>query len=207
MIGQAIIEHIETVLSSSTANHAFETRLEQFADENSIVLGPNDKAGMKKLAEEYVRAVANLLIECDMAATAAGVQQFTSPIILTAAQYFLSSEDHIPDHKGLHGLLDDAYLACRFVVRISQIIAAKRGFPLIETTLDGHSSTVRVLIGEPLATQLENQVEDTIQTVLSQLQIEQIQRFRFHDKSVDWAHQENVINAEAEIMSIASGNF
>lgn len=207
MTGQAIIKHIDTLLSSSIATNALETRLEQFADDHSITLGPNDKAAMTELAEGYVRAVANLLIECDMAATAAGIQQFTSPIIQTAAEYFLSPNDYIPDDEGLYGLLDDAYLACRFIVRISETIAAERGFPLIDTSLDRHSHTIRVLIGEPLATQLDNDVEGVIQTVLSQIQMNQIQALQFRNNWNQWAHQENVINTEAQIMSIASGNF
>ena len=83
MTGQGIIKHIDTLLSSSTAHDALEARLEQFADEHSITLGPNDKAAMTELAEGYIRAVANLLIECDIAATAAGIQRFVSPIIQT----------------------------------------------------------------------------------------------------------------------------
>ena len=63
MIAQAIIRHIDTVLSSSNAKDALEARLEQFADENSITLGPNDKAAMTELAKGYVRTVTNLLIE------------------------------------------------------------------------------------------------------------------------------------------------
>jgi hypothetical protein len=207
MIGQTIIEHIDTLLSSSTATDALEARLEQFADDHSITLGPNDKAAMTELAEGYVRAVANLLIECDVAAAAAGIQRFTSPIIETAAEYFLNPKDYIPDDEGLYGLLDDAYLACRFIVRISEIIAAERGFPLIDTSLDRHSPTIRVLIGEPLGTQLNNEVEGIIQTVLSQIQMEQIQALQFSHNWNQWAHQENVINTEAQIMSIASGNF
>jgi len=207
MIGQAIINHIDTILSSATANDALEARLEQFADDHSITLGPNDKAAMAELAEGYIRAVANLLIECDIAATAAGIQRFASPIIQTAAEYFLSPKDYIPDDQGLYGLLDDAYLACRFIVRISEIIAAEQGVALIDTSLDRHSPTIRVLIGEPLATRLDNDVESVIQTVLSQIQMEQIQALQLRNNWNQWAHQGNVINTEAQIMSIASGNY
>lgn len=205
MTGQAIIKHIDTILSSSTANDALEARLKQFADDNSITLGPNDKAGMVELAEGYVRAVANLLIECDVTATAAGIQRFTSPIIQTSASYFLNSRYYIPDDKGLFGLLDDAYLSCRFITRISEIVAAERGFPLIDTSLDMHSPTIRVLIGEPIATQLDNDVDSVIKTVLSQIQMEQLQALQFRNNWNQWAYRENVINTEAQIMSIASG--
>jgi hypothetical protein len=207
MTGQAIIDHIDEILSSSTANDALEARLKQFADDHSITLGPNDKTAMMELAEGYVRVVANLLIECDIASTAAGIQRFTSPIIQTAAKYFLNPKDYIPDNEGLYGLLDDAYRACRFIVRVSEIVASERGFPLIDTSLDRHSNTIRVLIGEPLATQLDNGVEGIIQTVLSQIKMEQIKALKFRNNWNQWAHQENVINTEAQIMSIASGNF
>jgi uncharacterized membrane protein YkvA (DUF1232 family) len=209
MLGQAIIEHIDTLLSRPTANDALQARLEQFADDHSITLGPNDKAAMTELAEGYVRTVANLLIECDIAATASGIQRFTAPIIQTAAGYFLNPRDFIPDKEGLYGLLDDAYLACRFIVRISEIVAAERGFPLIDTAVDQHSPTIRVLIGEPLGTQLNNEVEGVIHRVLSQLQMEQMQALQFRNNwnQNQWAHRQNVINTEAQIMSIASGNF
>jgi uncharacterized membrane protein YkvA (DUF1232 family) len=207
MTGQAIIKHIDTVLSSSTANDALDARLEQFAVDHSIILGPNDKAAMAELAEGYIRTVANLLIASDIAATAAGIQRFTAPIIQTAAEYFLRPKDYIPDDEGLYGLLDDAYLACRFIVRISEIIAAERGVALIDTSLDRHSPTIRVLIGEPLATRLDNDVEDVIQAVISQIQMEQIQALQFRYNWNQWAHQENVINTEAQIMSIASGSY
>jgi uncharacterized membrane protein YkvA (DUF1232 family) len=207
MHGQAIIDHIDTLLSRPNAHDALEARLEQFADDHSITLGPDDKAAMTELAEGYVRAVANLLIECDIAATASGIQRFTAPIIQTAAGYFLNPRDFIPDKEGLYGLLDDAYLACRFIVRISEIVAAERGFPLVETAVDQHSPTIRVLIGEPLGAQLNNEVEGVIHSVLSQLQMEQMQALQFRSNWNQWAHRQNVINTEAQIMSIASGNF
>ena len=203
MTGQAIINHIDTILAKSNANDALGARIDQFAEERSFTLGPNDKAGMMQLSEDYVRAVANLLIECDVAATAAGIQRFTSPIIQTAASYFLSPKDYIPDEKGLYGLLDDAYLACRFITRISEIVAAERGFALIDTSLDTHSPTIRVLIGEPVATELDQDIENVIQTVLSQIQMEQMQALQFQNNWNQWAHRENVINTEAQIMSIA----
>ena len=204
MIGHAVINHIDTILSKSTATKAFENRIDRFSKKRAFALGPNDKAGMTQLAEDYVRAVADLLIECDVAAEAAGIQRFTSPIIQTAASYFLNAKDYIPDENGLYGLLDDAYLACRFIARISDIVFAERGFALIDASLDDHSPIIRVLIGEPVATQLDHDIENVIRTVLSQIQMEQLQALQFQNNWNEWAHRENVINAEAQIMSIVN---
>lgn len=207
MLGKEIVEHIDSTLSAPTAGEAFGARLEQFAARNSSKLESSDKAAMMSLAEDYVRSVGNLLIECDRTAITAGIQRFTAPILQTAANYFLNPNDYIPDEKGLYGLLDDAYLACRFVARISQLVTAERGFPLLDTSLDQHSAIIRILIGEPLASRLDQDVESTLQAVLSQIQMEQLQQLQLQQNWNKWAHKQNVINTEAEIMAIASGSF
>lgn len=207
MLGKEIVEHIDSTLSAPTAGEAFGARLEQFAAGNSSKLESSDKAAMMSLAEDYVRSVGNLLIECDRTAITAGIQRFTAPILQTAANYFLNPNDYIPDEKGLYGLLDDAYLACRFVARISQLVTAERGFPLLDTSLDQHSAIIRILIGEPLASRLDQDVESTLQAVLSQIQMEQLQQLQLQQNWNKWAHKQNVINTEAEIMAIASGSF
>lgn len=202
-----MLGHIDAVLAAPDARRALDARLEAFAEENDITLGPTDREGMAELAEGYVRAVADLLLACDAAATAAGVQAFTAPVVLTAAEYFLRPQDWIPDPNGLYGLLDDAYLACRFVARMSQLVAAERGVPLVDTTLDAHSATIRVLIGEPLAARLDAEVEATLGAVLGQLQLSRMQPLSAPGAWSQWAHRENVINTEAQILAIASGGY
>ena len=46
MIGQAIINHIDTILSNSNATEALEARIDQFAEERTFTLGPNGLFGM-----------------------------------------------------------------------------------------------------------------------------------------------------------------
>lgn len=210
MISQTITAHIDSILSVRNSLDKFKKRVEEFARDNSVTLGPNDKQGMAQLAESYVRSMADLLSECDKQSAAMGLQRLTLPILQIAVAYFLNPVDYISDDKGLYGLLDDAYLACRFVTLISNLVQSQNGYPLLDTTLDERSSVIRVLLGEPLATRLDQEIESTLNAVIVQIQIEQVQNIQLSDQYYsrnEWAHRQNVINTEAEIMSIASGGF
>jgi uncharacterized membrane protein YkvA (DUF1232 family) len=207
VIAEQIRAHVETTLAESGARRHIYQRIDEFAGGGGTTLGPDDRENLSAFCEGYIRNVVDLLIVCDAAATRTGASQFASPILQIAAGYFLNPHDYIPDGMGVLGLLDDAYLACRFVSRVSEIFAAERGFALLDTSLDRHSPTVRVLIGEPLATRLDTDIEHTIAHVAEQLRFAQIQQWIVQPSWNAWAQRENVVNTEAQIMSIASGNF
>lgn len=208
MLAAQLKSHVETVLAQPNADRHIHKRIDEFAAASGTTLGPEDKNGLTELCEGYIRAVVDLLLACEVAAVQAGAIQFAGPILQTTAGYFVQPRDYIPDKEGVYGLLDDAYLACRFVARISQIFAAERGIPLLDTSLDQHSPVIRVLIGEPLASRLDSDVEQTIAQVAARLQFAQMQQWQLQPGGWnDWAHRQNVINTEAEIMRIASGGF
>jgi uncharacterized membrane protein YkvA (DUF1232 family) len=208
MLAAQLQSHVETILAQPQADRRLHARIEEFAAAGGTTLGPHDKDGLTAFCRGYIRAVADLLLACDRAATQAGAIQFAGPLLQSAAGYFLQQRDYIPDESGTFGLLDDAYLACRLVARTSEVVAAARGMPLLDTALDQHSPTVRVLIGEPLASRVDGDIEQTMAQVAAQLQFAQMQQLQLQRGAWnDWAQQQNVINTEAEIMSIASGGF
>ena len=208
MLAAQLESHVETVLAQPHANQQLHERIEAFAAAGGTTLGPDDKDGLAALCEGYIRAVVDLLLACDVAATNAGAIQFAGPLLQTAAGYFLEDRDYIPDANGTWGLLDDAYLACRFVARISELFAAARGIPLLDTSLDERSPVIRVLLGKPLASRLDADIEQTIAEVTGRLQLAQMQQWQLPGGGWnEWANQQNVINTEAEIMRIASGGF
>lgn len=200
--------HVEQVLSGPGAEQALHDRIEAFAAEGGTRLGPNDKDGLTEFCTGYVRAVVDLLVACDGAAARAGALPFAGPVLQTAAGYFLHPVDFIPDDSGVFGLLDDAYLACRFVARISGMVAAARGVPLLDTSLDQRSPVVRLLIGEPLAMRLDAEVERTLAQVAAQLQMAQATPWQVSPSAWNrWVQGQNAVNAEAEILAIAGGSF
>jgi hypothetical protein len=195
--------HVEGVLAQPRARRNLRERIDAFAAEQGMTLAPGDADGLSQLSEDYVRAVVDLLIACDVASTRAGAAEFAAPILRYAAGYFLQEQDLIPEEKGLYGLLDDAYLACRFVARISETFQAANGVPLLDVSLDQKSPIIRLLIGEPIASALDTDVEQKLALVIQQIQFSRMSPWPVQVR--EWAQRENAVNVEAQISSIVTG--
>ena len=114
----------------------------------------------------------------------------------------------LADQYGLLGLLDDAYLCCRFMAELNALYRAHNGVDLLDLSLDqACSPTVRNLIGPPIDAQLDMAVQQGIQQVLQLVQLSQMQPIRYQSPAHwnDWVDGENAVNVEAEISSITTG--
>jgi uncharacterized membrane protein YkvA (DUF1232 family) len=124
--------------------------------------------GYADVMEQYVRDTVDLLEACSMAANQAGIGALVDPILAVATQYFLQPLDFIPDEAGLYGLLDDAYLARSLIAQVSELYRHRTGVPLVPFDLVPDNVTVRAVIGEPVATQLDRTVAGTLQNAVVQ---------------------------------------
>jgi uncharacterized membrane protein YkvA (DUF1232 family) len=205
----AIQNHVQMVLAQADSKDIFEQRLEQLAGEDPDSLTKKSRKNIRKLAKNYVESTVWLLAEVDGITTQLGLQSSAGPVLQTAAAYFLSPDDMIPDQQGLYGLLDDAYLAVRFMARLSEVYAAQSGVPLFDVSLDSKSPTIRQLIGEPLATQLDSAVEQGVTQALSQAALAQLTPYQYRSPAHwnQWMHHQNQVAVEAEISAIAGGAF
>lgn len=111
---------------------------------------------------EYVQSTPMLLSEVLAAATEAGVYEDLLPVFTVAEDYFLQSVDLIPDHLGLVGMVDDAYLTHSLLQLISDSHRAKTGSTLMPFDLAPANMLMRRLIGEPTATALDAAVREAI---------------------------------------------
>ena len=68
---------------------------------------------------EYIKSALTEMEHIESAATKAGTLRDVQPVLDAAEKYFLASDDVIPDHLGLIGLLDDAYLTHRLMEEIA----------------------------------------------------------------------------------------
>lgn len=135
--------------------------------------GSTDVAALAELAGHlatYIAETADLLDACAVAADRAGVGAYVAPIVQVAAEYFVAPLDLIPDQHGLYGLLDDAYLARSLVAQVSALYQQRTGLPLLPFDLAAANRAVRVVIGEPLATQLDHAVVQTVAGVVQQVE-------------------------------------
>lgn len=178
MVSQLIRQHIALVLNDPGSTRAFERRLGQLAAQQGQKIPAEAIQRITTLAEGYVKSTADLLDTCAYASHQAGVGHVVLPLLEQAAQYFLHPADFIPDHLGLYGLLDDAYIVHNLLWKVSLLYQQHTGVPLLSISLEGPNQVVRNLIGEPLASRLDQIVHEAIQTALVQNTLLQLQQQR-----------------------------
>lgn len=202
-------QHVEHVLAKNSASNAISERVNLlFAGQPAEEL-QRLREQIIEFGENYIRSTVWMLGECDQAAAAAGLTQAVGPVLIQAAAYFINPQDYLPDQYGILGLLDDAYLCCRFMAEVSALYQAQSGIPLIDVSLDKSSPTVFNLIGAPLNNQLDALVSASVNEVLQRASLATMQPIRYRSPAhwQQWVSEQNTINVEAEISSIVGGNF
>ena len=84
------------------------------------------------------------------------------PLLDAIEEFFLKEDDIIPDHFGLAGLLDDAYLAHTLLEAISDKYKAHSGHALLPKEAHETNTFIRRLIGEPFVSMLDKHVANTL---------------------------------------------
>jgi hypothetical protein len=200
--------HVDNVLGAPDAKLAIGERVQALFQTHPPEEVARLTGEISDHAENYFRGTVWILGQCDQAAAAAGLTHSVGPVLLQSANYFLNPADYLPDQYGLLGLLDDAYLCCRFMAELNALYRAENGVDLLDLSLDqACSPTVRNLIGPPIDAQLDMAVQQGIQQVLQLVQLSQMQPIRYQSPAHwnEWVDGENAVNVEAEISSITTG--
>lgn len=111
---------------------------------------------------EYIEHAPALMLKIEEAAAMDGAQPDVQPILDAAEDYFLSQDDIIPDHYGLVGLLDDAYLTHTLMQAMSDRYKSQSGKSLLPPEAHEINAFVRRLIGEPFVSMLDEHVSTTL---------------------------------------------
>ena len=101
-------------------------------------------------------------------------QPDVQPILDVTEDYFLAPDDIIPDHYGLVGLLDDAYLTHRLMEAISDRYKSQAGKSLLPIDAHETNTFIRRLIGEPFVSILDEHVATTLDGLSEKQNIDQI---------------------------------
>ncbi len=109
-----------------------------------------------------MRGTPTLLEAAALDAQEHGVLGQLEPMLLKAAQYFFEEDDVLPDHLGLYGLLDDAYLAQRYLLGASELHEKVGGAPLLGAQLRPSVDVVRQWIGDDEASLLDQMVSGDV---------------------------------------------
>jgi hypothetical protein len=110
----------------------------------------------------YVEATPEIVASLMDAASDAGLSDDFSPVFVAAEDYFMRAQDYIPDHLGLAGVTDDAYMVQSLVQRLCDMHHARTGTRLLSLDLTPANELMRRMIGEPVATALDATVYEIL---------------------------------------------
>ena len=123
---------------------------------------------------EYIERAPALMTIIEEAAVMNGAQPDVQPILSVTENYFLAADDIIPDHYGLVGLLDDAYLTHMLMEAISNRYKSQTGKALLPIGAHETNTFIRRLIGEPFVSMLDEHVVTTLDGLSEKQNINQI---------------------------------
>ncbi|WP_095152815.1 hypothetical protein [Pseudomonas sp. Irchel s3b5] len=166
----ALREQIQTA-----QQHEAETRLLTRQLENklphlhpAIQLPETDTNGvLTRFVAAYIEEVPDLLDAANEVAREAGIESQIKPVLKIAEQYFIQPPAIMAGHIGLDGLLDEAYLAHRFVEEVNDLYIKHFGQPLIPLDMTVANLIAHQLIGESFANQLDEVVHLAIDEMLN----------------------------------------
>lgn len=110
----------------------------------------------------YVGKTPEVMAGMMEAAGDAGLADDLLPMFVAADDYFARSVDFIPDHLGLAGITDDAYMVQSLIQRLCDSHAASTGTRLMSVDLTPANELMRRMIGEPVATALDATVREVM---------------------------------------------
>jgi uncharacterized membrane protein YkvA (DUF1232 family) len=123
---------------------------------------------------DYIEYAPALMKLTEEAAASSGLQHHVQPILDATENYFLAADDIIPDHLGLVGLVDDAYLTHSLMQAISDRYKSQSGRSLLPLETREDNAFVRRLIGEPFVSILDDHVSATLDDPSLQQNIRQM---------------------------------
>ena len=134
----------------------------------AIQLPEADAQGvLTRFVAAYIDEVPDLLDAANEVAREAGIESQIKPVLKIAEQYFLQPPVIMAGHVGLDSLLDEAYLAHRFVEEVNDLYIKHFGQPLIPLDMTVANLIAHQLIGEEFANQLDEAVHHAIDEMLN----------------------------------------
>lgn len=179
MVTQLIRQQIESASAHEGASGHLAAHLTTVFSSQGDALSPEAIGQAVEMVRTYIDHVPRLLDEVTVAFSSIGALPAVSPLLEGAAGYFLNPHDLIPDHLGMLGLLDDAYLAHRLFESLSEQYQVLTGQPLISVDLAAANRVVRALIGPDLAARLDMEVSQAIRQLTYQAAMESLSQTRY----------------------------
>jgi hypothetical protein len=115
----------------------------------------------------YIESVPSSLTLVTAVSKRLGFHSYAAPFLHIAEDYFLQPPDAIADQQGLMELLDEAFLAHRLLEEVNDNHIRYLQRPLLPIDMTEANTIVHHLIGDTLASRLENLVQYTASQLLA----------------------------------------
>lgn len=167
---QAIRKMIAKAVEDERETGRLAAATKDMAKNNGRILSAKQVNEIVEFVQGYIEHVPFYLEQGIAAAKKVGLQAEMNQMAAELEAYWFTDVDLIPDHFGLIGLMDDAYASHVLLKAVSDYCCSSTGRPLIEQDFSQANQGIRLLIGEPIASQLEARVGITVgQAMLQRL--------------------------------------
>jgi plasmid stability protein len=153
------LETVEKMITDALADERRTGRLANALRDRAAAHGRSpgeaEVMGAVGFVAEYVEHVPAYLRDGLEAARMVGREGEMSEVVREATEYWMTESDIIPDRLGLLGILDDAYYSLTLMQAVSDRHEEESGRALFSRNLKAANASVRNLIGEPAASQID----------------------------------------------------
>lgn len=153
------LEAVEGMIADALADEQKTGRLanalRERASSHGQEPGEEEISAAVGFVREYVEHVPTYLRGGLEAARMAGRETEMFEVVREATAYWLFESDIIPDRLGLLGILDDAYYSLTLMQGVSDRHEEDTGRALFSRNLRAANTSIRNLIGEPSASQID----------------------------------------------------
>lgn len=166
---QAIRDIIDAAIRSEHNSNALRSRLEQQLPllRTKLVLPELEPLdALMAFILGYVKSVPGCLRLVTVVSKRLGFFEYAAPFLHMAEDYFLQPPEELPCDAGLEALLDEAFLAHRLLEEINDHHIRHLQRPLLPVDMTEANTIVHHLLGDSLATRLEQLVQFTASQLL-----------------------------------------
>lgn len=170
MTTAGIRETIASALDHERQTGAFRARLEsRLPALNSKLLLPETEPleSLLCFVVSYVESVPGCLSLVTAVSKRMGFHDYAAPFLHMAEDYFLQPPDALPSDTGLEAVLDESFLAHRLLEEVNDHHIRHLQRPLLPLDMTEANLIVHYLLGDPLATRLEQLVQFTAGNLLA----------------------------------------
>ena len=169
MSSSDITEIIATAVAQENATHNLRQRLQDNIPQLASRLELPEEAPEEALLEfitGYIESVPGCISLVTAVSKQFGFHDYAAPFLHIAEDYFLQPPDEVPETGGLALLLDEAFLAHRLLEEVNDHHIRHVQRPLLPLDMTEANIIVHHLLGDPLASRLEQLVQYTASRLL-----------------------------------------